>query len=47
MNSFGFRPHRGAKNALAALRMTLQSGQGSKWIISADIQSLFDEIDHK
>lgn len=29
-NSYGFRPHRGAKNAIAAVRTTLQSGQESK-----------------
>jgi RNA-directed DNA polymerase len=29
-NSYGFRPHRGAKNAIAAVRTTLQSGPESK-----------------
>lgn len=45
-NSYGFRPYRGAKNAIAAVRTTLQSGQDSKWILDADINSFFDEINH-
>jgi RNA-directed DNA polymerase len=45
-NSYGFRPHRGAKNAIAAVRTLLQSGQESKWVLDADIKSFFDEINH-
>lgn len=46
LNSYGFRPHRGAKNAIAAVRTTLRSGQEYKWVLDADIKSFFDEIDH-
>jgi len=45
-NSYGFRPYRSAKNAIAAVRVVLQSGRESKWILDADIKSFFDEIDH-
>jgi RNA-directed DNA polymerase len=45
-NSYGFRPLRGAKNAVASVRTSLLSGQESKWILDADIKSFFDEIDH-
>lgn len=45
-NSYGFRPLRGPKNAVASVRNILQSGQDSKWILDADIKSFFDEIDH-
>lgn len=45
-NSYGFRPYRSAKNAIASVRVVLQSGRKSKWILDADIKSFFDEIDH-
>lgn len=45
-HSFGFRKHRGAKNAVASVRMHLKSGHENKWILDADIKSFFDEISH-
>lgn len=45
-NSFGFRPYRGAKNAIAAVRTNIQSGREWKWILDADIKGFFDNIDH-
>lgn len=45
-NSFGFRPYRGAKNALAAVRTDLQSGREWKWVLDADIKGFFDNINH-
>lgn len=45
-NSYGFRPLRGAKNAVGSVRTLLQSGQESKWVLDADIKSFFDEISH-
>jgi RNA-directed DNA polymerase len=45
-NSFGFRPYRGAKNAVAAVRTDLQSGREWKWVLDADIKGFFDNIHH-
>ena len=45
-NSYGFRKYRGTKNAVAAIRTNLQSGQESKWVLDADIKSFFDKINH-
>jgi group II intron reverse transcriptase/maturase len=42
--SFGFRPGRGAHDALRALDRVLNRG-GVSWIVEADIQSFFDSID--
>lgn len=44
--SFGFRPYRGAKNAVAAVRTNLQSGREWKWVLDADIKGFFDNINH-
>lgn len=44
--SYGFRPGRGAHDALRTLNRVLYSGEGS-WILEADIQSFFDSIDRK
>lgn len=46
-NSFGFRKYRGAKNAVASVRMQLKSGHEKKWVLDADIKSFFDEISHE
>ena len=43
--SYGFRPGRGAHDALDALWKGLMK-MGGGWVIDADIQSFFDEIDH-
>lgn len=46
-NSLGFRPYRGAKNAVAAVRTDLQSGREWKWVLDADIEGFFDNINHE
>jgi len=43
--SYGFRAGRGQHDALDALTVGIKS-QGVNWILDADIQSFFDEIDH-
>src|SRR3989442_1774651 len=42
--SFGFRPQRSAHQALERIRVTVN--QGARWVVDADVQSFFDEIDH-
>lgn len=44
--SYGFRPKRNAHQALAYVRKQCMSGR-IKWILDADIQGCFDNIDHK
>jgi RNA-directed DNA polymerase len=44
--SYGFRPKRGAHDALRALHRAEQQGRAN-WIIEADIVSFFDSIDRK
>lgn len=46
VNSYGFRKHRSAKNALGAVIVTLQTGRQYKWVLDAEIKSFFDEISH-
>jgi RNA-directed DNA polymerase len=43
--SYGFRPERSAHHALETIRTTVNSGK--TWVLDADIQSCFDEIDHQ
>lgn len=43
--SYGFRTGRGQHDALDALTVGIKS-QGVNWVLDADIQSFFDEIDH-
>jgi RNA-directed DNA polymerase len=43
--SYGFRPGRGAKDALRRVDTLLRSGQG--WVVDADLQSYFDTIPHE
>jgi RNA-directed DNA polymerase len=43
-DSFGFRPKRGAHDALAAVREALY--QGMYWVIDADVSAYFDTIPH-
>lgn len=45
-HSYGFRKHRGAKNAIGAARVMLQTGRQFKWVLDADIKGFFDNIDH-
>lgn len=44
--SFGFRPGRGAHDALRALNRVVHRGDVN-WILEADIQTFFDSIDRK
>ncbi len=43
-HSYGFRPNRGAKDALARVDQLLQ--QGYHWVVDADLKSYFDTIPH-
>lgn len=43
--SYGFRPQRGSKDALRRVQDLLN--EGYTWVVDADIQSFFDEIDRK
>lgn len=43
--SYGFRPGRGAHDALSSLWDGLMS-MGGAWVLEADIQSFFDTVDH-
>jgi RNA-directed DNA polymerase len=42
--SYGFRPRRSAHQALEKIRVT--ANQAAQWVVDADVQSFFDEIDH-
>src|SRR5207253_8640144 len=43
--SYGFRPGRGAHDALSALwKQTMSMGGG--WVLEADIEGFFDAVDH-
>ncbi len=42
-SSYGFRPKRSAHQALEAVRQWVNRGQN--WVVDADIQAFFDEID--
>jgi RNA-directed DNA polymerase len=43
-SSYGFRPGRGAKNALRRVDTLLKAGHG--WVVDADLKSYFDTIPH-
>jgi group II intron reverse transcriptase/maturase len=43
--SYGFRPGRGAQDALDALAMGIQTRKVD-WVLDADIRSFFDRLDH-
>jgi RNA-directed DNA polymerase len=47
-HSYGFRKYRSAKNAIGAIRVTLQStvSKDNKYILDADIKGFFDNISH-
>jgi group II intron reverse transcriptase/maturase len=45
-NSYGFRPNRCTKDAVAYLGLRLTGSLSYGWIIEGDIQSFFDTIDH-
>lgn len=44
--SYGFRPGRSARDAVAALRHEIMDLRGG-WVLDADVRSFFDTIDHK
>jgi len=43
--SFGFRPEKGPLDALEAVYH--HSRQGYRWVVDADIQQFFDQLDHQ
>jgi RNA-directed DNA polymerase len=43
--SFGFRPEKGALDALEAVYQTSRAGY--RWVVEADIQQFFDTLDHQ
>lgn len=43
--SYGFRPGLSAHHALETVRQTV-TWRGKQWVLDADIQSCFDELDH-
>ena len=43
-SSYGFRPNRGARDAIADIH--LHSVHSYEWVLEADIQACFDEISH-
>ena len=44
-HSYGFRPNRGAKDALRRVNHLLQGGYN--WVVDADLKSYFDTIPHE
>lgn len=44
--SYGYRPHMGALDAVDKLTIKLQFGRYN-WVVEADIQGFFDNIDHE
>lgn len=45
VHSYGFRPGRGAKDALRRVDTLLKAGHG--WVVDADLKSYFDTIPHE
>jgi len=43
--SFGFRPEKGARDALEAVYRASRAGY--RWVVDADIQQFFDTLDHQ
>jgi len=43
-HSYGFRPGRGAQNAVRAAQAHIQGGQG--WVVDMDISKFFDRVNH-
>ncbi len=44
--SYGFRPGRGAHDAIANIFLQAQAGRKKMWVVDADIKGAFDNIDH-
>jgi RNA-directed DNA polymerase len=47
VNSYGFRPYRGTREAAAKIRDTLGKDYSPNWLLDADIEKCFDKINHK
>lgn len=45
-SSYGYRPRRGAKDAVREVTKQLQFGR-FRWVVEADIQGFFDHLDHE
>ena len=45
-NSYGFRPFRACRDAIAQSFMILSKRNSAKWILEGDIKACFDEISH-
>lgn len=45
-NSYGFRPNRAAMDAIAQLHNCLHNRGSAEWVLEADIEGCFDNIDH-
>jgi group II intron reverse transcriptase/maturase len=45
-HSYGFRPNRSTKDAVAYIGSRLASSKGYGWVVEGDIQSFFDTIEH-
>jgi len=43
-NSFGFRPRRGAKDAITKSKQYIN--QGNKWVVDMDLEKFFDKVNH-
>jgi RNA-directed DNA polymerase len=44
--SYGFRPGRRAQDAIAEIHFLTSSPRNYEWIVEADIQACFDQLDH-
>jgi RNA-directed DNA polymerase len=43
-HSYGFRPGRGAHQAVEAARAHVESGR--RWVVDIDLEKFFDRVDH-
>ena len=43
-SSFGFRPHRGAKDAIIKSKQYIN--EGNRWVIDIDLEKFFDKVNH-
>lgn len=43
-NSFGFRPRRGAKDAITKSKQYIN--EGNKWVVDMDLEKFFDKVNH-
>lgn len=45
-NSYGYRPYRSTRDAMQALYLRLGQRYGPLWVLEADIQGFFDNVNH-